>query len=91
MWFPPTQWSWKETVSDVREHQGAAFFVNTLTGESTWERPAVLAWSRKSRTKTFYFNRITGTAFWFSRDALLFACLRRSFSCADYVIRMCAD
>uniref|UniRef100_A0A7S0SKA1 WW domain-containing protein n=1 Tax=Mantoniella antarctica TaxID=81844 RepID=A0A7S0SKA1_9CHLO len=61
VWAAPEQWSWTESESKDPAHEGrSTFYSNTVTGKSTWEKPASLAWARKSRTKMYYYNQLTG-------------------------------
>lgn len=59
-WIKPAPWDWKEVPSTDPAHDGRSYFVNERTKETQWERPVALGWSRKSKTKIFYFNRLTG-------------------------------
>ena len=36
------------------------YFENWVTKETSWERPAALAWSRRSQNKTYWWNIVTG-------------------------------
>lgn len=57
-------------VNDWTEHKtedGTPYWVNRVTGSSTWNKPAELSpWakSQDDQGRTYYFNRDTGEARW---------------------------
>ena len=52
---PPTEWAWV-----AGEKDGHAFWHNTVTRESTWQRPAAAAWSARDAQRHYYVNAVTG-------------------------------
>lgn len=61
-WDAPAAFAWRAHAGA----DGAQYFDNSVTGETTWTRPAALGWSRRSVSKTFWYNSVTGES---RRDA----------------------
>ena len=59
-WSAPTEYAWRQLVSP--DGNGKVYFENTATGAVTWDRPAALAWSRRSVAKTFWYDSVTGAS-----------------------------
>lgn len=55
-WEAPVDYAWRVFASKDTQ---VPFFENWVTNETTWERPAALAWSRRSYNKTFWHNVVT--------------------------------
>ncbi len=59
-WDAPAEYAWRQVVSTDAAHEGRVYFENYNTGETTWERPPALGWSRRSYNKTYFYNTVTG-------------------------------
>jgi hypothetical protein len=58
-WEAPEEYAWRSLAS-AEGADGRPYFQNTVTQAVTWERPAALGWSRRSVSKTFWYNAVTG-------------------------------
>ena len=61
-WEPPEAYAWRAVPDTSAEGaaEGRVYFENTVSHEVTWTRPAALGWSRRSVSKTFWYNAVTG-------------------------------
>ena len=59
-WSAPTEYAWRQVASP--DGDGRVYFENTATGAVTWDRPAALGWSRRSVSKTFWYDSVTGAS-----------------------------
>ena len=57
-WTAPAEYAWRQLASP--DGDGRVYFENTATGAVTWERPAALGWSRRSVSRTFWYDSVTG-------------------------------
>jgi hypothetical protein len=59
-WEPEDEFRWKEKEATEGKYKGNTYYFNEGTGESQWEKPESMAWTRKSVLKTFWHNTKTG-------------------------------